>query len=160
MKIKVGIGYDVHKLEQGRKFFLGGIEIENSPIGAVGHSDADTLIHAIIDSILGAANMRDIGFQYPDNDDKYKGIDSKLLLKDTIEKVCNKGFKINNIDSIVCLQSPKISYLVPKMQETLANILNIDKEDITIKATTTEHLGFTGRKEGVACYSVCLLEKN
>jgi 2-C-methyl-D-erythritol 2,4-cyclodiphosphate synthase len=159
MKIKVGIGYDVHKLEEGKKFFLGGIEITSSPFGAVGHSDADTLIHAIIDSMLGASNLRDIGFNYPDSDDRYKGIDSKLLLKDTLQKITSKGYHINNIDSIICLQSPKISPFIPKMQERLAAILNIDIDDITIKATTEEHLGFTGRKEGVACYSVCLLSK-
>jgi 2-C-methyl-D-erythritol 2,4-cyclodiphosphate synthase len=160
MKIKVGIGYDVHQLEKNKKFFLGGIEIPSSPFGAVGHSDADTLIHAIIDALLGAANLRDIGFNYPDNDERYHGIDSKLLLKDTFEKIKEKGYHINNIDSIICLQKPKISEYIPKMQECLASILNLDKEDITIKATTTEHLGFVGTSEGIACHAVCLIEKD
>lgn len=157
--MRVGFGYDVHKLQEGRKLMLGGVEIENAPLGVVGHSDADVLIHAIIDSLLGAANLRDIGFQYPDSDDKYKGIDSKLLLTDTLNKVKSKGFKIENIDTTICLQSPKISGYIPKMKEVLAQTLEIDVEDVSIKATTTEHLGFEGRKEGVSAYSVCLLSK-
>lgn len=157
--MRVGFGYDVHKLQEGRKLMLGGVEIENAPLGVVGHSDADVLIHAIIDSLLGAANLRDIGFQYPDSDDKYKGIDSKLLLVDTLNKVKSKGFKIENIDTTICLQSPKISGYIPKMKEVLAQTLEIDVEDVSIKATTTEHLGFEGRKEGVSAYSVCLLSK-
>lgn len=160
MKLRVGFGYDVHKLEEGRPFVLGGIEIENSPLGAVGHSDADVLIHAIIDAMLGAANLRDIGFQYPDSDDRYKGIDSKKLLLDTLQKVKSKGFEIENIDSTIALQSPKIGKYVEKMQSCLAGVLGIDTEDLTIKATTTEHLGFEGRKEGVSAYSVCLLKRN
>lgn len=159
MKMRVGFGYDVHKLQEGRKLMLGGVEIENAPLGVVGHSDADVLIHAIIDSLLGAANLRDIGFQYPDSDDKYKGIDSKLLLTDTLNKVKSKGFKIENIDTTICLQSPKISGYIPKMKEVLAQTLEIDVEDVSIKATTTEHLGFEGRKEGVSAYGVCLLSK-
>lgn len=157
--MRIGFGYDVHKLQEGRKLMLGGVEIENAPLGVVGHSDADVLIHAIIDSLLGAANLRDIGFQYPDSDDKYKGIDSKLLLTDTLNKITSKGFKIENIDTTICLQSPKISSYIPKMKEALAKILEIDVEDVSIKATTTEHLGFEGRKEGVSAYSVCLLSK-
>lgn len=157
--MRVGFGYDVHKLQEGRKLMLGGVEIENAPLGVVGHSDADVLIHAIIDSLLGAANLRDIGFQYPDSDDKYKGIDSKLLLTDTLNKVKSKGFKIENIDTTICLQSPKISGYIPKMKEVLAQTLEIDVEDVSIKATTTEHLGFEGRKEGVSAYGVCLLSK-
>lgn len=157
--MRVGFGYDVHKLQEGRKLMLGGVEIENAPLGVVGHSDADVLIHAIIDSLLGAANLRDIGFQYPDSDDKYKGIDSKLLLVDTLNKVKSKGFKIENIDTTICLQSPKISGYIPKMKEVLAQTLEIDVEDVSIKATTTEHLGFEGRKEGVSAYGVCLLSK-
>ena len=160
MKMRIGFGYDVHKLQEGKKLMLGGIEIENSPLGVVGHSDADVLIHAIIDSLLGAANLRDIGFQYPDSDDRYKGIDSKLLLKDTFNKITAKGYKIENIDSTISLQAPKISNYIPKMKEVLAQILDIEEEDISVKATTTEHLGFEGRKEGVSAYSVCLLSKN
>ncbi len=159
MKIKVGIGYDVHRLEEGKKLYLGGIEIINSSIGAVGHSDADCLIHSIIDALLGASNLRDIGFQYPDTDNKYKGIDSKELLKDTFSKITDKGYTIENIDSIICLQQPKISQFIPQMQQTIANILHLDTEDLTIKATTTEKLGFVGTKDGIATYSVCLLKK-
>ena len=158
MKYRVGIGYDVHQLKQDSPFYLGGIRIE-SPFGAIGHSDADVLIHAIIDSLLGAASLRDIGYLYPDTKKEFKGIDSKILLKDTIEKVREKGFRIENIDTIICLQSPKISSYIPQMQETLSKVLDIDLEDINIKATTTEHLGFVGKKEGVAAHSVCLLSK-
>lgn len=158
MKYRVGIGYDVHQLKQDCPFYLGGIKIE-SPFGAIGHSDADVLIHAIIDSLLGAASLRDIGYLYPDTKKEFKGIDSKILLKDTIEKVREKGFKIENIDTIICLQSPKISSYIPQMQETLSKVLDIDLEDINIKATTTEHLGFVGKKEGVAAHSVCLLSR-
>lgn len=159
MKLRVGIGYDVHQLKENIPFWLGGIEID-SPLGALGHSDADVLIHAIIDSLLGASNLRDIGYQYPDSKQEYKGIDSKLLLKDTILKIKEKGYKIENIDTIICLQCPKIGKYIPQMQEILANTLEIDPEDITIKATTTENLGFVGKKEGVAAHAVCLLSKN
>jgi 2-C-methyl-D-erythritol 2,4-cyclodiphosphate synthase len=159
MKLRVGIGYDVHQLKENIPFWLGGIEID-SPYGALGHSDADVLIHAIIDSLLGASNLRDIGYQYPDSKQEFKGIDSKLLLKDTFLKIKEKGYKIENIDTIICLQSPKIGKYIPQMQITLANILEIDIEDITIKATTTENLGFVGRQEGVASHAVCLLSKN
>ncbi len=159
MKLKVGFGYDVHRLVPERKFFLGGIEIKDAPFGALGHSDADCLIHAIIDSLLGAANLRDIGFQYPDSKEEYKDIDSKELLKDTFDKITAKGYVIENIDTTICLQKPKIGNFISQMQKTLAEILNLDEEDITIKATTTEKLGFTGRSEGVSAYSVCLLKK-
>lgn len=158
MKYRVGIGYDVHQLKQDSPFYLGGIRIE-SPFGAIGHSDADVLIHAIIDSLLGAASLRDIGYLYPDTNKEFKGIDSKILLKDTIEKVREKGFRIENIDTIICLQSPKISSYIPQMQEILSKVMNIELEDLNIKATTTEHLGFVGKKEGVAAHSVCLLSK-
>ncbi|MBR1769589.1 MAG: 2-C-methyl-D-erythritol 2,4-cyclodiphosphate synthase [Bacteroidales bacterium] len=159
MKIKVGFGYDVHRLKEGESLILAGVEIENSPLGTVGHSDADVLIHAVIDSLLGAANLRDIGFQYPDNDMRYKGIKSTLLLEDTLKKISDKGYSIENIDSTICLQSPKISAYIPKMQENLAGLLNLPTEDVTIKATTTEHLGFEGRQEGVSAYAVCLISK-
>lgn len=158
MKLRVGIGYDVHQLKEGYDLFLGGIKIE-SPLGAVGHSDADVLIHAIIDALLGASNQRDIGYQYPDSNDKFKGIDSKLLLKDCSEKVKAKGFKIENIDSTISLQSPKIGKYIPSMQETLAEILELDSDDVTIKATTTENLGFVGRNEGISAQAVVLLSK-
>lgn len=158
MKQRVGIGYDVHQLKEGYDLFLGGIKIE-SPLGAVGHSDADVLIHAIIDALLGASNQRDIGYQYPDSNDKFKGIDSKLLLKDCFEKVKAKGFEIENIDSTISLQSPKIGKYIPSIQETLAEILELDSDDVTIKATTTENLGFVGRNEGISAQAVVLLSK-
>lgn len=158
MKLRVGIGYDVHQLKGGYDLFLGGIKIESS-LGAVGHSDADVLIHAIIDALLGASNQRDIGYQYPDSNDKFKGIDSKLLLKDCFEKVKAKGFKIENIDSTISLQSTKIGKYIPSMQETLAEILELDSDDVTIKATTTENLGFVGRNEGISAQAVVLLSK-
>ncbi|MDD2191081.1 MAG: 2-C-methyl-D-erythritol 2,4-cyclodiphosphate synthase [Bacteroidales bacterium] len=158
MKLRVGIGYDVHKLEEGLPFCIGGIEIE-SHVGTLGHSDGDVLIHAIIDSLLGASNLRDIGFQYPDTKKEFKGIDSKVLLKDTLSKIKEKGYRIENIDTVICLQSPKIGKYIPLMQETLSKVLEIDVDDITIKATTTEKLGFVGREEGVASHSVCLISK-
>ncbi|KAB2868198.1 MAG: 2-C-methyl-D-erythritol 2,4-cyclodiphosphate synthase [Bacteroidales bacterium] len=159
MKIKVGFGFDVHRFEEGYKFWLGGIEIKHTK-GSVGHSDGDTLIHAICDAMLGAANLRDIGNQFPDNDPSLKGIDSKILLRKTLELVRTKGFYIGNIDSTISLQTPKIKEYIPEMQRTLANVLEINEEDIAIKATTTEKLGFTGREEGVAAYAVVLLQKD
>lgn len=158
MKIKVGFGYDVHKLEEGYQFWLGGIQINHTK-GSVGHSDGDTLIHAICDAMLGAANLRDIGYQFPDNDPSLKGIDSKILLRNTLELIKGKGYRIGNIDSTICLQRPKVKDYIPEMQKTLARVLDILEEDIAIKATTTEKLGFTGREEGVAAYAVVLLEK-
>ena len=159
MKIKVGFGFDVNRLEEGYKFWLGGIEIKHTK-GSVGHSDGDTLIHAICDAMLGAANLRDIGNQFHDNDPSLKGIDSKILLRKTLELVRTKGFYIGNIDSTISLQTPKIKEYIPEMQRTLANVLEINEEDIAIKATTTEKLGFTGREEGVAAYAVVLLQKD
>lgn len=158
MKYKIGLGYDVHQLIEGIPLWLGGIKVEHSK-GSLGHSDGDALIHAICDAMLGAANLRDIGYQFPDTDPTLKGIDSKILLKKTLELISQKGFKIGNIDSTICLQRPKVKDLIPVMQETLANVLQIDTEDIGIKATTTEKLGFTGREEGVSAYAVVLLYK-
>ena len=158
MKLKVGIGYDVHQLKEGDGLVLGGI-IVPSNLSSVGHSDADCLIHAIIDAMLGAANLRDIGFQYPDSNAEYKGIDSKALLADAYSKVKDKGFKIENIDSTICLQAPKVGKYIDQMQECLSSILGLDKEDLTIKATTTEKLGFVGNSSGIAAYAVCLLSK-
>ncbi|HPD95212.1 MAG: 2-C-methyl-D-erythritol 2,4-cyclodiphosphate synthase [Bacteroidales bacterium] len=158
MKYKIGLGYDVHQLTEGIPLWLGGIKVEHSK-GSLGHSDGDALIHAICDAMLGAANLRDIGYQFPDTDPTLKGIDSKILLKKTLELISQKGFKIGNIDSTICLQRPKVKDLIPVMQETLANVLQIDTEDIGIKATTTEKLGFTGREEGVSAYAVVLLYK-
>lgn len=158
MKIKVGFGFDVHKLEEGKDFWLGGIKLDHTK-GAIGHSDADVLIHAICDALLGAANMRDIGFHFPPTDNKYKGIDSKVLLKDVMTLIGEKGFSVGNIDATVALQEPKLSPYMEQMKEALANTMSIDKEDISIKATTTERLGFEGREEGVSAYVVVLLEK-
>lgn len=158
MKIRVGMGYDVHQLKEGEEFWLGGIKLEHTH-GAVGHSDADVLIHVICDAVLGAANMRDIGYHFADTDPQFKGIDSKILLKDIMEIVREKGFEIGNIDVTVCLQRPKVNPHVPTMKACLAEVMNIDAEDISIKATTTEKLGFVGREEGVSAYCVALLEK-
>ncbi len=158
MKIRIGYGYDVHKLVEGREFWLGGIKID-SEYGALGHSDADVLLHAIIDAMLGAANLRDIGFQYPDTDPNYKGVDSKELLRDAFQKIKDKGYKIGNIDSTIILQSPKISSYIPRMIEGVSAILDLGQEDISIKASTSERLGFLGREEGVAAHVVILLIK-
>lgn len=159
MKIRVGIGYDVHKLAEGYDFWLGGIKIPHE-VGSVGHSDADVLIHVICDAILGAANMRDIGYHFPDTDPKYKGIDSKKLLKEVLEIVGKKGWKVGNVDSVVCLQRPKVNPHIDNMKECLAEVMDIDQDDVSIKATTTENLGFVGREEGVSAYAVVLLEKS
>ncbi len=158
MKIKVGFGYDVHQLSEGADFYLGGIKIEHTK-GATGHSDADVLIHTICDALLGAANLRDIGFHFPPTDNQYKGIDSKILLKDVVGLLEKKGFQIGNIDATIALERPKINPRIPAMIATLAPILKIDTEDISIKATTTERLGFEGREEGVSAYAVVLIEK-
>lgn len=159
MKIKVGFGFDVHQLQDGADFWLGGIKIPHSK-GATGHSDADVLIHTICDALLGAANMRDIGFHFPPSDNQYKGIDSKILLKDVIKLIAEKGFSIGNIDATIALQQPKINPHIPEMKTTLANVMGIDEEDISIKATTTEQLGFEGREEGVSSYAVVLIQKD
>ena len=159
MKIKVGFGFDVHQLEEGKDFWLGGIKIPHHK-GAVGHSDADVLIHTICDALLGAANLRDIGFHFPPTDNKYKGIDSKILLKDVVKLITDKGFSIGNIDATIALQQPKINPFIPEIKTTLCPILGIDEEDLSIKATTTEKLGFEGREEGVSAYAVVLIQKS
>jgi 2-C-methyl-D-erythritol 2,4-cyclodiphosphate synthase len=159
MKIKVGFGYDVHALKETEKFILGGIKIEHYK-GTIAHSDGDVLIHAICDALLGAANLRDIGFQFPDTDQSLKGIDSKILLKKTADLLDEKGWQIGNIDSTIVLQKPKIKDKIPEMQKVLASVLQIDTEDISIKATTTEKLGFNGREEGVSAYAIVLINKN
>ncbi len=159
MKIRVGFGYDVHKLEVGEDFWLGGIKVEHTK-GALGHSDADVLIHAICDAILGAANMRDIGFHFSDQSAEFKGIDSKILLKRVVELIKEKGYSVGNIDSTIALQKPKIGYLIPEMQRVLAEVIGIDLDEVSIKATTTERLGFEGREEGVSAQAVVLIQKN
>ena len=159
MKIKVGFGFDVHQLKEGLDFWLGGIVIPHTK-GGLGHSDADVLIHTICDALLGAANLGDIGKHFPDTSEKYKGIDSKILLKDVVKLISKKGFSIGNIDSTICLQKPKIAPYIPEMQQVLANCIGIDIEDISIKATTTEKLSFVGREEGVSAYATVLIQKD
>ena len=156
--MRIGFGFDVHQLKEGRDFFLGGIKINHSK-GAVGHSDADVLIHAVCDALLGAANLGDIGFHFPDTSSDYKNIDSKILLKKVIRLIEEKNFSIGNIDVTLCLQQPKISAYIPQMKTVLAPILKISEEDISIKATTTEKLGYVGREEGISCYAVVLLKQ-
>lgn len=159
MKIKVGFGYDVHQLQEGYDFWLGGIKLENSK-GAVGHSDADVLIHVICDALLGAANLRDIGYHFSDTDPKFKGIDSKILLKETMALIAGNGWSIENIDTTICLQKPKINPHIPAMKTCLAGVMEIPEEDISIKATTTERLGFVGREEGISAYATVLISKS
>lgn len=158
MKIRTGFGYDVHKLEDGAPFWLGGIVIEHSK-GAVGHSDADVLIHAICDALLGAANKRDIGYHFPDNDPGLKGIDSKILLKDVLKLIRDDGFEVGNIDATIALQTPKINPYIPEMIATLTTTMRISEDDLSIKATTTEKLGFVGNQDGVAAYASVLIQK-
>jgi 2-C-methyl-D-erythritol 2,4-cyclodiphosphate synthase len=158
MKIRVGFGYDVHRLAPGRELWLGGIKLEHS-MGLLGHSDADVLIHAICDALLGAANMRDIGYHFPDTKEEYKGIDSKILLSKTVELIENKGYHIGNVDATICAENPKLNPYIPEMQRILSNLMKVDMNDVSIKATTTEKLGFTGREEGLSAYAVVLIEK-
>ncbi len=155
-KIRVGFGFDVHQLRDGQDFWLGGIKIEHTK-GAFGHSDADVLIHVICDALLGAANMRDIGFHFPDTSNDYKGIDSKILLKNVTKLISDKGYSIGNIDATICLQKPKINPYIPEMKKTLSAVMGIEEDDISIKATTTEKLGYVGREEGVSAYAVVLI---
>jgi len=156
MKIRVGFGFDVHQLQENRDFWLGGIIIPHTK-GALGHSDADTLIHAICDALLGAANLGDIGTHFPDTSEKYKNIDSKILLKNVAELLLKNSFSIGNIDCTICLQKPKISDYIPAMKNILAKTMNIPENDISIKATTTERMGFVGREEGISAYAVALI---
>lgn len=158
MNIRVGMGYDVHKLVEGRPLFLGGIQIEHDK-GLLGHSDADVLIHAICDALLGAANMRDIGYHFPDTAAETDGIDSKNLLRKTVQLIATKGYSVGNIDATVCAERPKLNPHVPAMKRCLAQVVGCDEDSVSIKATTTERLGFTGREEGISAYAVCLIEK-
>ena len=153
---RTGFGFDVHRLAEGYDLWLGGIKIPHS-LGAVGHSDADVLIHAICDALLGAAALGDIGAHFPDTDEKYKGIDSKLLLKEVLVLIENNGYKIGNIDSTVALQEPKIRPYIDEMRSTIARICNIESDRVSVKATTTEKLGFVGKKEGVSAYASVLI---
>lgn len=158
MNIRVGFGFDVHQLEEGKDFFLGGIKVPHTK-GAVGHSDADVLIHTICDALLGAANLRDIGFHFPPTDNKYKGIDSKILLEEVVQLLTNKGYSISNIDATIALQLPKINPYIPEMKSVLCRCMKIDEDALSIKATTTEKLGFEGREEGVSAYATVLIIK-
>ncbi|KAA6313555.1 2-C-methyl-D-erythritol 2 4-cyclodiphosphate synthase [termite gut metagenome] len=156
MKIRTGFGFDVHQLVEGRELWLGGIRLEHEK-GLLGHSDADVLIHAICDALLGAANMRDIGYHFPDTAKEFEGIDSKILLKKTVTLIREKGYEVGNIDATVCAERPKLKTYIPLMQETLAQVMNIGIDDVSIKATTTEKLGFTGREEGISAYANVLI---
>lgn len=156
--VRIGFGYDVHRLVKGRDLWLGGIKID-SPLGLLGHSDADVLIHALCDALLGAANSRDIGYHFPDTDPKYKGADSKLLLAEVIKILKEKGYKVGNADITVCAEEPKLNPHIPSMVECLSEIMGVGKDDVSVKATTMEKLGFTGRKEGISAYAVALIEK-
>lgn len=158
MKIRVGFGYDVHALAPERDLWLGGVKIEHT-MGLQGHSDADVLIHAICDAMLGAANLRDIGYHFPDTDGQYKDIDSKVLLFDTMELLRDAGYVLGNIDATVAAERPKLNPHIPEMKRVLAEVLQVDVDDISIKATTTEKLGFTGRQEGIAAYATVLIQK-
>lgn len=160
MKFRIGFGYDVHQLSEGRNLWIGGIRIDHS-LGLLGHSDADVLIHAICDAILGAANMRDIGYHFPPKKgNEFENIDSKILLRRTIDLIATKGYTIGNIDATICAERPKMNPHIPQMQSTLASVMGISPDDISIKATTTEKLGFTGREEGISAYAVALIQKD
>ena len=154
--IRVGFGYDVHQLVEDRELLLGGIRLDHSK-GLLGHSDADVLIHAICDALLGAANMRDIGYHFPDTSDETEGMDSKIILSKTIELIATKGYRLGNIDATVCAEKPKLNPHIPQMQQCLAQVIGCDPDQISIKATTTEKLGFTGRQEGISAYAVVLI---
>tara|TARA_B100000795_G_scaffold12612_2_gene8706 strand:- start:46971 stop:47456 length:486 start_codon:yes stop_codon:yes gene_type:complete len=159
MNFRIGFGYDIHQLAEGEDLWLGGIKLDYY-LGTVGHSDADVLIHAICDAILGAANLRDIGFHFPDTDPKYKGADSKVLLKEVGDILNKNGYRLGNIDATIVLEQPKINPHIDKMQETMAPLLSVTTNDISIKATTSEKLSFVGREEGVKAYAVALVYKS
>lgn len=158
MNIRVGFGFDVHRLVEGRDLWLGGIKIEHS-LGLLGHSDADVLIHAICDALLGAANMRDIGYHFPDTSADTLNVDSKILLRKTVDLIATKGYTVGNIDATVCAERPKINPHVDAMKACLAEVMGVDEDDISIKATTTEKLGYTGREEGISAYAVAMISK-
>ena len=158
-KIKVGFGFDVHQLREGHPFVLGGVSLDHHA-GAYGHSDADVLLHAICDALLGAANLRDIGYHFSNKDERWRGISSLILLEEVVRLLTEKGWMIGNIDAMVCLEAPKINPHIPEMKKHIAKSAGISEEDISIKATTNEQLGFIGREEGVVAYAVCLIEKS
>jgi 2-C-methyl-D-erythritol 2,4-cyclodiphosphate synthase len=158
MKLKVGFGFDVHQLKDHHPFVIGGVNLAHHK-GAFGHSDADVLLHAICDALLGAANLRDIGFHFKNTDPQWKGISSVILLKETMKLLREKDWEINNIDAMLCLEAPKINPHIPQMQQNIADAISISVDDISIKATTNEQMGFIGREEGVVAYAVCLIQK-
>ncbi len=157
-KIRVGFGFDVHRLVEGRELWLGGIRLEHT-MGLLGHSDADVLIHAICDALLGAAHLRDIGYHFPDTAEEFRGIDSKVLLRKTVELIAEKGYRVGNVDATVCAERPRLKAHIPAMQACLAGLMDVEEEDVSVKATTTERLGFTGREEGIAAYATVLIER-
>lgn len=157
-KIRVGFGFDVHRLVEGRELWLGGIRLEHT-MGLLGHSDADVLIHAICDALLGAAHLRDIGYHFPDTAEEFRGIDSKVLLRKTVELIAEKGYRVGNVDATVCAERPRLKTHISAMQACLAGLMDVEEEDVSVKATTTERLGFTGREEGIAAYATVLIER-
>ena len=159
MKIRVGLGYDVHRFAPGRELWLCGVKLPHTE-GLAGHSDADVALHALCDALLGAASLRDIGYHFPDTDASFKDADSKLLLARVVELIGEKGYSVGNVDVTVCAQTPKLSPHIDRMRQTVAAILKVEPDDVGIKATTTEGLGFTGRKEGIAAYATCLITKD
>ncbi len=159
MKIRVGFGFDVHKLVEDRELWIGGIKLEHEK-GLLGHSDADVLLHAICDALLGAAHMRDIGYHFPDTASEYEMVDSKILLKKTVDLIATKGYTVGNIDATICAERPKMKNHIPAMQKCIADVIGIDEEDVSVKATTTEKLGFTGRQEGISAYATVLIQKD
>ena len=159
MNIRIGFGFDVHRLVEGRELWMGGIKIEHE-FGLLGHSDADVLIHAICDALLGAANMRDIGYHFPDTSADTLNIDSKILLRKTVALIATKGYSVGNIDATICAERPKMNPHIPAMKACLAEVIGTDEDNISIKATTTERLGFTGREEGISAYATVLIGKN
>ena len=159
MNIRIGFGFDVHRLVEGRELWMGGIKIEHE-LGLLGHSDADVLIHAICDALLGAANMRDIGYHFPDTSADTLNIDSKILLRKTVALIATKGYSVGNIDATICAERPKMNPHIPAMKASLAEVIGTDEDNISIKATTTERLGFTGREEGISAYATVLIGKN
>jgi 2-C-methyl-D-erythritol 2,4-cyclodiphosphate synthase len=159
MKLKVGFGFDVHQLKDGHPFVLGGLTLDHHK-GAFGHSDADVLVHAICDALLGAANLRDIGHHFRNTDERWRGISSLILLTECVKMLTEKGYSINNVDAMLCLEAPKINPHVPVMKANIAKAMGLDIDDISIKATTNETMGFIGREEGVVAYAVCLVQKD
>lgn len=158
MKIRTGFGFDVHRLVPGHELWLGGVRIEHE-LGLLGHSDADVLIHAICDALLGAAALRDIGYHFPDTSADFAGIDSKVLLRRTVDLLAERGYAIGNVDATVCAERPKLNPHIERMRACLAEVMGVDVDDVSVKATTTEHLGFTGREEGISAYAVVLIER-